>query len=211
VRPRASESSFALDHRVRAVLARLEQEDVEEREAGLPSRVRSRAVPPTTGRFLFSLVAPQWACEVLEIGGSRGYSTTWFAAAARILGGRVTSLEVDPAKCEAWRRNIADAALDEWAELLEGDAYETLASLEDVFDVVFLDADKDDYEALFALAREKLEPGGLVVADNVLSHAEALGAYSAARQSDPTLSSVTVPLDNGLELSVVLGEPTTAS
>jgi predicted O-methyltransferase YrrM len=211
VRRRASEPTFALDHRVRAVLARLEQEDVEEREAGLPSRVRSRAVPPTTGRFLFSLVAPQWACEVLEIGGSRGYSTTWFAAGVRILGGRVTSLEVDPAKCEAWRRNIADAGLDEWAELLEGDAYETLASLEDVFDVVFLDADKDDYEALFALAREKLEPGGLVVADNVLSHAEALGAYSAARQSDPTLSSVTVPLDNGLELSVVLGEPTTAS
>jgi predicted O-methyltransferase YrrM len=210
VRQRASEPTFALDHRVRAVLARLEQEDVEEREAGLPSRVRSRAVPPTTGRFLFSLVSPQWACEVLEIGGSRGYSTTWFAAGVRILGGRVTSLEVDPAKCEAWRRNIADAGLDEWAELVEGDAHETLESIEDVFDVVFLDAEKDDYETLFRLGREKLETGGLIVADNVLSHAGTLAAYSAARQSDPTLSSVTVPLDNGLELSVVLGEPASA-
>ena len=70
--------------------------------------------------------------------------------------------------------------------------------------MVFLDAEKDDYEELFRLARAKLEAGALVVADNVLSHAETLGAYSAARQADPTLESVTVPLDRGLELSVVL-------
>ncbi len=87
---------------------------------------------------------------------------------------------------------------------MPGDAFETLAGLDDVFDVVFLDAEKDDYEALFALARERVEPGGLVVADNVLSHVETLGAYSAARQSDPTLSSVTVPLDRGLELTTIL-------
>ena len=73
-----------------------------------------------------------------------------------------------------------------------------------MFDVVFLDAEKEDYEQLFQVAREKLEPGALVVADNVLSHADALGAYSRARQDDPTLESVTLPLDRGLELSVVL-------
>jgi predicted O-methyltransferase YrrM len=119
----------------------------------------------------------------------------------------VVSLERDPVKCEAWRANVSEAGLDEWAELVEGDAFTTLASVEDTFDLVFLDAEKDDYERLFALARPLLEPGGLVVADNVLSHADALGAYSAARQADPTLSSVTVPLDRGLEISVVLGSP----
>jgi len=87
-----------------------------------------------------------------------------------------------------------------------GDAFETLPALEDVFDVVFLDAEKDDYERLFQLARGKLEPGGLTVADNVLSHVEVLGAYSSARQADPDLESVTLPLDRGLELSVVLRE-----
>ena len=193
-----------LDDRVRAVLARLEAEDAAEREQGLPSSVRSRAVEPTTGRFLFSLVAPQTDCEVLEIGGSRGYSTIWLAAGARYLGGRVISLEADPKKIDAWRRNIADAGLDDWAELVEGDAHETLPTIEDVFDVVFVDAEKDHYEDYFALARDKLEPGALVVADNVLSHAEVLGHYSAARQADPTLESLTVPLDRGLELSVVL-------
>jgi predicted O-methyltransferase YrrM len=193
-----------LDDRVRAVLDRLEREDAEERAAGLPQEVRARAVAPTTGRFLFSLVAPQADCEVLEIGGSRGYSSIWLAAGVRNLGGRVLSLEHDPLKIEAWRRNVAEAGLEEWAELVEGDARETLAGIDDVFDVVFIDAEKEDYEQLFQLARPKLEPGALVVADNVLSHPDPLALYSAARQADPTLVSVTVPLDRGLELSAIL-------
>jgi predicted O-methyltransferase YrrM len=193
-----------LDDRVLQVLARLEAEDAEERERGVPAAERSRQVAPTTGRFLFSLVAPQNDCGVLELGASRGYSTIWWAAGVRYFSGRVLSLEHDPRRLEAWQRNIADAGLEEWAELLEGDAFETLPQVDDVFDVAFIDAEKEDYERLFALAREKVEPGALIVADNVLSHVETLGAYSAARQADPTLVSVTVPLDRGLELSVVL-------
>lgn len=193
-----------LDDRVRRVLRRLEEEDEQERAEGLPSAVRSRAVAFSTGRFLYALCAPQTDCEVLEIGGSRGYSTIWMAAAVRILGGRIVSLEQDPAKIEAWHRNVEDAGLVETAELIEGDAFQSLADLDDVFDVVFLDAEKADYERLFALARPKLEPGGLVVADNVLSDVDVLKAYSNARQADPTLVSVTLPLDRGLELSSVL-------
>ena len=195
-----------LDDRVRAVLERLQHEDADERERGLPAAERSRAVAPTTGQFLFALVAPQVDCEVLEIGASRGYSTLWLAAGVRSLGGRVLSLENDPAKAKAWRANIAEAGLDEWAELIEGDAKQTVPEIDDVFDVVFLDAEKEDYEQLFQAARPKLEPGALVVADNVLSHEETLGAYSRARQADPTMASVTVPLDRGLEVSVVLSE-----
>jgi predicted O-methyltransferase YrrM len=193
-----------LDDRVRAVLARLEQEDAREREAGLPAAERSRAVAPTTGRFLFAFVAPQTDCEVLELGASRGYSTIWLAAGVRQLGGRVLSVEHDPRKVEAWRRNIGAAGLDDWADLIEGDAKEVVPAIDDVFDVVFLDAEKNEYEELFHHARTKLEPGAVVVADNVLSHVETLGAYSRARQADPSLESVTVPLDRGLELSVVL-------
>jgi predicted O-methyltransferase YrrM len=193
-----------LDDRVRAVLARLEQEDAREREAGLPAAERSRAVAPTTGRFLFAFVAPQTDCEVLELGASRGYSTIWLAAGVRQLGGRVLSVEHDPRKVEAWRRNIGAAGLDDWADLIEGDAKEVVPAIDDVFDVVFLDAEKNEYEELFHHARTKLEPGAVIVADNVLSHVEALGAYSRARQADPSLESITVPLDRGLELSVVL-------
>jgi predicted O-methyltransferase YrrM len=195
-----------LDDKVRAVLARLEAEDADERERGVPRDQRARQVERTTGQFLFALVAPQWDCEVLEIGGSRGYSSIWLGAGVRYLGGRVLSVESDPAKVEAWRRNVAEAGLDDWIELAEGDALEALPEIQDIFDVVFLDAEKEDYERLFELVRDKLEPGAVVVADNVLSHEETLGAYSRARQSDPTLESVTVPLDRGLELSVILSE-----
>ena len=184
-----------LDERVRAVLARFEAE-----QASPP------AVPvrPATGRFLFSLVAPQADCEVLEVGAGRGHSTIWFAAGVRPLGGRVVSLERDSQVAEEWRRNVAAAGLEEWAELVEGDALETLSALDDIFDVVFLDAKKDEYESYFDLGRHLVDPGGLIVADNVLSHEEVLGAYSRARQRDPTVVSVTVPLDNGLELTTVL-------
>ena len=116
-----------LDERVRAVLARLEREDADGRARGLPPAQRSRAVAPSTGRFLFSLVAPNAGCEVLEIGGSRGYSTIWLAAGARYLGGHVTSLEHSPGRAADWRRNVAETGLEEWAELVEGDAFETLA------------------------------------------------------------------------------------
>lgn len=193
-----------LDDRVRAVLERLEREDADERARGLPSAVRSRAVERTTGQFLFALVAPQWDCEVLEVGGSRGYSALWLGAGVRHLGGHLTSLENDPEKATAWRANIAEAGLEDWVDLIEGDAAETIPALDDVFDLVFIDAEKEDYERLFQAARAKVEPGALVVADNVLSHGDALGAYVEARQADETLESVTIPLDRGLELSVVL-------
>jgi predicted O-methyltransferase YrrM len=184
-----------IDDRVRGVLERLEAE--EQRPPGV-------AVEPTTGRFLFSVCVPQADCEVLEIGGGHGYSTIWLAAAVRLFGGRVLSLERDHECIADWRRNIAAAGLEETAELIEGDAQETLPMIDDVFDVVFLDAANKQYEELFGLAREKLEPGALVIADDVVLHADTLRAYSEARQADPTLLSTTVPLDRGLELSVVL-------
>jgi predicted O-methyltransferase YrrM len=188
-----------LDERVRAVLERLEAE--EPRPPGVP-------VAPATGRFLFSIVAPQSDCEVLEIGAGRGYSTIWLAAGVRHLGGRVLSLEREPSCIADWRRNVADAGLEETAELVEGDARETLPAIDDVFDLVFLDAANKVYEELFQLARAKLEPGALVVADDVILHADTLGAYSQARQADPTLLSITVPLDRGLECTTVLkGDP----
>jgi predicted O-methyltransferase YrrM len=119
----------------------------------------------------------------------------------------VLSIEREPKRASNWRENVRDAGLEDWMELVEGDALELLPTIEDIFDVVFIDAEKEQYERIFELARETLEPGGLVVADNVLSHADELAGYVKARQSDPTLVSTTVPLDRGLELTSILTEP----
>ena len=194
-----------LDERVRAVLARLEAEDARERDSGLPLAERSRPIGPNAGRFLFALVAPQAGCEVLEIGGSRGYSSIWLAAARALLGGRVVSLEHDPRKCEAWRGNVADAGLEEWAELVEGDAHETLAATRGRLRPRLPRRREGRLrDALRARPPARSSPAVSSSPTTCSSHVETLGAYSAARQADPSLSSVTVPLDRGLELSVVL-------
>jgi predicted O-methyltransferase YrrM len=186
-----------LDDRVREVLARLEREDA-----------RPPAVPlaPNTGRFLFSLVAPQTDCEVLEVGAGQGYASVWLGAGVRYLGGRVLSIERDGHAAEAWRHNVAEAGLEDWCDLVEGDALDRLPEIDDVFDVVFLDGANRQYEAYFELVRPKLEVGALVVADDVVFHVDVLAPYVRARQSDPTLLSTSVPLDRGLELTVVLTE-----
>ena len=192
-----------LDDRVRAVLRRLEQENARDEAAGVPLDQRSLQIPPSSGALLFALASGRPGCEVLELGGSRGYSTIWLGAAVRAHGGHVTSLEASPAKLEASARNIADAGLEEWIDVIPGDAFVSLEELDGPYDLVFLDAWKRDYEPLFELVRRRLEPGAIVVADNVVDHPD-LAGYSAARQADPTLVSVTVPLDNGLEVTTVL-------
>jgi len=125
-------------------------------------------VPPETGRFLFSLVAPHASGEALELGGGKGYSTIWLAAGARLLGGTVLSIERDPEIASMWRENVAAAGLDETAQLIEGDALEEVEALDNSFGIVFIDADDRFYEQLFQLIRPKLDPGSLVVADNPL-------------------------------------------
>jgi predicted O-methyltransferase YrrM len=192
-----------LDDRVLAVLARLEAEDARESGSELPPAERSLACGPEAGRLLFALAAALRRCRVLEIGASRGYSTIWLAAGARLSGGSVVSLEQEESKIAAWRENVAEAGVDGHAVLVEGDALRTLSRLQERFDLVFLDAWKADYELYFTAVRELADPGAIVVADNVASHAE-LGSYVARRQADPSLSSVTVPLGSGLELTTLL-------
>jgi predicted O-methyltransferase YrrM len=191
-----------LDDRVRAVLRRLEEENARDAEAGLPLDQRSLQIEPSSGALLFALCSGRPGCEVLELGGSRGYSTIWLGASVRLYGGRVTSLEVDPAKFETARRNIAEAGLQDWVDVIGGDAFVTLESLDGPYDIVFIDAWKDDYERLYRLALERVELGAVIVADNVISHN--LRAYVEARQSDPEAVSVTVPIDSGLEVTSVL-------
>ena len=118
----------------------------------------------------------------------------------------ITTIDSEPEHLGAARAAFIDARVPAArARFITGRASDVLPRMNEAsYDIVFIDAEKDDYERLFELARPKVEPGGLFVADNVLSHEETLGAYSRARQADPTLESVTVPLDRGLELSVVL-------
>ncbi len=176
--------------------------DNDSRETERPKRMLN--ITPDTGRLLWIMVQAARAKRILEVGTSNGYSTIWLADAARALGGRVTSLEANPDKIRLARANVARAGLEGHVHILEGNAAETLARLPGPFDLVFLDADRPNYLRYVELALPRLVAGGLLVADNVTSHAAELQDYLARVKSHPDLFSVTLPIGNGEEVSLKL-------
>jgi predicted O-methyltransferase YrrM len=189
-----------IDERVDALLERLYAEDAAQRSANLPSSQRTRNVERETGRWLALLVRATNAREVLEIGSSNGVSTIWLAAAARLNAGRVTGTEILPERAADANNNLAAAGLDAVARVVAGDARTTVASLPGPFDLVFIDAEKDDYVDHLASVADRVRPGGLILADNVISHD--VSAYQAALRARNDVETVTIPIDRGVEFTL---------
>jgi caffeoyl-CoA O-methyltransferase len=189
-----------MDERVEAVLEQLYAEDAAQRAAGLPSSQRTRNVERETGRWLALLVRATKAREVLEIGSSNGVSTIWLAAAARQNEGRVTGTEILPERAAEANRNLAEAGLGAVAQIVPGDARATVANLPGPFDLVFIDAEKDDYVDHFATVAGRVRPGGLILADNVTSHD--LSVYQAALRARSDVETVTIPIGRGIEFTL---------
>jgi len=189
-----------IDERVAVVLERLYVEDAAQRAAGLPSSQRTRNVERETGRWLALLVRTMNAPQVLEIGSSNGVSTTWLAAAARQNGGRVTGTEILPERAAEANRNLTTAGLDAVARVVAGDANTTVATLPGPFDLVFIDAEKDDYVDHLEAVVDRVRIGGLILADNVISHD--VSAYQAVVRARSDLESVTIPIDRGVEFTL---------
>ena len=129
----------------------------------------------------------------------------WLADATRPNGGRVITCELAPERADRARETLRRAGVSEIVEILVGDARETIPRLPGPFDFVFIDADKEAYPVYLDLLLPKLLPGSVIVADNVLSHADALKPYLTRVKDDPTLESVTVPIGNGLEVTLKTG------
>ena len=193
-----------MDDKLIALLDGLARFGAERDAQGVERSRKMLNVTPDTGRFLWILVRLSRATRILEVGTSNAYSTIWLADAARETSGRVTTLENNPDKVALARANLAEAGLVEYVDLREGDAAETLVQLSGPFDFVFLDADRPQYLIYFELVFSKLVSGGLLVADNVISHAQELMDYLARVRSDPRLFSLTVPIGKGEELSFKL-------
>ena len=172
------------------------------RETERPRRMLN--ITAETGRLLWILARQARAARILEVGTSNAYSTIWLADAAREAGGRVVTLEANPDKVALARENLGRAGLLDRVDILEGRAADTLARLPGPFDLVFLDADRQSYATYLELTLPRLRPGGLLVADNVVSHAAELEDYLARVKSHPALFSVTVPVGNGEEISYKL-------
>jgi caffeoyl-CoA O-methyltransferase len=194
-----------IDEAARAVMARLEARDAEERARGEARPARLRQVTPEVGQFLHALVLAARPRAVVEVGTSGGYSTVWLGTAARHVGARVTTLEVDPAKVALATSTLREADLDGVVTVVAGDASAWLRARRRPVDFVFLDAEKEDYVAFFELIAPLLRRGGVLVADNLLSHAGELAPFRERVLGDAGFSALVVPIGRGELLAVRTG------
>jgi predicted O-methyltransferase YrrM len=183
--------------RVRGVMARLEARDAEDRVDGTPQALRLRAITPETGEFLLTLALAIQATTIVEIGTSGGYSGLWLALAARESGGRLITFDIDPAKVERARETFEAAGLDDVVEQRHADGLEGLAGFGGDADLVFLDAEKDLYEAALEPAIGALRVGGLLIADNLTSHRQDLAEFRERALADERLVGLVVPIGRG--------------
>jgi predicted O-methyltransferase YrrM len=153
--------------------------------AGLPQI----NVAPNQGKFLMLTAMSLRAQRILEIGTLGGYSTIWLARGLAD-GGRLITLEINPRHAEVARQNIAQAGLAGMVEIRVGTALESLAQLaasEPVpFDLIFIDADKENNAAYFEWALRLSRPGSLIIVDNVVR----AGAVIDAGSSDSRVQGV---------------------
>ncbi len=185
-----------LDEPERIEIARLWERKLGQDELNLPQAERHRNLEPASAEFICALAEGAGAKRILEIGGSSGLSTIALAAAAREVSGRVISIEKEPNRQDEARQTLSHLELAPYVEFILADAGSVLESVGE-FDFVFMDCEKEDYIRFFDMLH--VAPGGIVVADNVISHA--LTSYIAHVRSRTGVESITLPIGKGLEVT----------
>jgi predicted O-methyltransferase YrrM len=160
------------------------------------------AVGPDTGRLINLIARSFTAPNILEIGTSFGYSGIWLADAARTSGGRVVTLEIEPHKSAYAANMCAKAGLADYVDFKVGDAVEMIAALPAGIDFVLLDLWKDRYTPCLEAFYPKLNPGAVIVADNMIRPGgDDILRYAQAVRAKPHVTSVLLPVGSGLEIS----------
>jgi predicted O-methyltransferase YrrM len=161
------------------------------------------AVSEEDGRFLRVMVASSGATRALEVGAANGYSAIWIGLGLRQTGGRLTTIEYDPARARIASDHIRRAGLSDVVSVVSGDAFNEIPKLAGEFDFVFLDAWKRDYKRFFDLLLPRLRPRGLLLAHNVVNKRSEMPDFLAAIQKNPAvMTSIVTPSGEGISISV---------
>ena len=180
-----------------AFLQRLLAEATTFDESEQDRRLRYRNITRDTGRFLSILVRLMSAERVLEVGASNGYSTIWLADGL-LPGGCVMTIESDPRRAQEATANFSHLGMQHLIELRETRAQDVLPGLQGQFDLVFLDAERDEYVELWPEIHRLLRPsGGLLVVDNAVSHRDELGEFFSILEGSPQFVTALVPVGKG--------------
>jgi len=179
-------------------------------EHGLPEI----QIRPEEGQILMFLAELIQAQHVVEIGTLAGYSSLWIARGLPS-NGRMITLEALPAHARLARSNFERSEISHQIELVEGDALKILPTLnqQGPFDMVFIDADKQDYPHYLEWALANVRPGGLITAHNAFrggallnDEPESVGIrrYLETTAKHPKLrSSTIIPVGDGIALAIV--------
>lgn len=160
---------------------------------------RYRNIEPESGRFLSMLIRAQQSKSILEIGTSTGYSTLWLAEAARQTQAMITTLEVDAERVIQAKQYATEIDLADLINFKVIDAQVYLEAENEIFDFILLDAERDAYVSYWPhLSRLLKAKGGLLVVDNVISHAAEVEEFIALIQQDPRFIMSIVPIGAGL-------------
>jgi predicted O-methyltransferase YrrM len=182
---------------------------------------RARQLPlvdAETGGLLHVLAAAVGAKHALELGTAIGYSSIWIGRALPP-GGMLLTMEIDDERAREARQNIARAGLSDRVNVMVGDAALLVAKVAGPFDFIFQDGHKRLYEPLLDRLIALLRPGGILVTDNVLWEGQVVPGYKPAATQDPTMKDLivsynqrlaaeprlrtsTVPLRDGVAISV---------
>jgi predicted O-methyltransferase YrrM len=177
-------------------MAYLEEIDKRDRNDGTPKLQRLRQIPPETGEFLAIIASTCPEGEFIEVGTSAGYSTMWISLACIERQTKIRTFEILPEKANIARETFKESQIEQYIELVEGDAVKYLNALEHI-SFCFLDAEKEIYETCYRIIIPKMVKGGIIVADNAISHYEDLKVMIEKALDDNRVDSMIVPIGKG--------------
>jgi len=180
----------------RAEIDRLWKRKIAQDAEHLPIAHRHRNLAPISAEFLHALAVGMGAGTLVEVGGSSGISTIALASAAQQTQGKLISLEIEPTRQAESKQTIARLGLDAFVDFRLADAATILPQLS-ALDLVLIDCEKQDYVRFFDMLQ--MQPGGVVVADNILSHQ--LTDYVTHVRSNLGVESITLSIGQGLNIS----------
>jgi len=205
-----------INEKIQNVLSRLEKDiDYEEMHRDeIPSEKRLNCISKNIGTFYNIMLKSINAKKILEIGMSVGYSGLWFADAimSNTQDGQITTIDREQFKIDSATRNFEEAGVSSLIKIRKGEARKILDEIkeefgENYFDFIFIDADKESYIEYLDLCLPLVRKGGIIGADNILlpeRFNEMMADYLSHVRSNPNVQSVTVPIDNGEEVTIKL-------
>jgi predicted O-methyltransferase YrrM len=210
-----------INEKIQNVLSRLEKDiDYENSHRDeIPSEKRLNCISKNIGMFYNILLKSINAKKILEIGTSVGYSGLWFADVVMSntqseSNGKIITIEREKFKIDNATQNFEEAGVGSLIKIREGEARKILREIkeefsENYFDFIFIDADKESYIEYFDLCLPLVRKGGIIGADNILfpeRFNEMMADYLSHVRSKSNVQSVTVPIDNGEEVTIKILE-----